>query len=60
MQYNIKVAYDCHPDNYDVNKESLFIAYIHKTTYTGKKVLIYEKSRSPVVAKNKLLRLIGN
>jgi hypothetical protein len=59
MAHKITVTYDCHEDNYDVTKKSRFIAYIHKKTYTGKKVLIYEIAHSPVVAKNRLLNLLG-
>jgi hypothetical protein len=41
-------------------KEGMYVAFTHKKTKSGHSILIYEKSHSPLIAKNRLLRLLGD
>lgn len=38
--------------------DKIYIAFIHKQTDDGRKIMIYEKHKSPIIAENKLKRLL--
>lgn len=59
MDEEIQISLDLHPDNFKVGATPQIIAYVKRKKKNGREYIIFERSYSKVIAKKRLLKLLG-